>query len=328
MPTNFAIRSFSLVIAGLLTVGNAAADSDTFKAKTVRIIVPLPAGSAPDVIARKISENLGKSLQVPVIVENKPGFSGFLGGQDMLRYPADGSALYMSISSFIVITPQTYSKIPYSPVKDFRPLVQVGRTPVALAVSATGKYSTLNDYLEEAKKNPEGVSFASFGNGTAAHLLGEGLMQSAHVKLRHVPYKQSASPDVIGGHIDATIADIGSLTPYLGDKPRMKILAVTGEKRDPSLPDVPTFKELGHPSLESMVGWYGVFGAKDMPTKVADHLSKAILEASSAPQFKSSMAMLGYQYTGIAGEPFADIVNTDYKRWGDVIRSIGGIRLD
>ncbi|MBS0469063.1 MAG: tripartite tricarboxylate transporter substrate binding protein [Proteobacteria bacterium] len=328
MLIKLAIRNLGLVVAGILIFGNAVAESDSIKAKTLRIIVPLPAGSAPDVIARKISENLGKSLQIPVIVENKPGFSGFVGGQDMLRYPADGSALYMSISSFIVIAPQIYSKIPYNPVKDFRPLVQIGRTPIALAVSAVGKFNNLNDYVEEAKKNPEGISFASFGNGTSAHLLGEGLMQSAHIKLRHVPYKQSASTDVIGGHIDATIADIGSLTPYLGDKPRMKILAITGEKRDPNLPDVPTFRELGYSNLESMVGWYGVFGPKSMPTKVADHLSQSILEATSAPQFKSSMAMLGYQYTGITGDQFTDIVNADYKRWGDVIRSIGGIRLD
>lgn len=328
MPTNNAIRVLGFLAAGVLPLSTAAAQPDAFTAKNLRIIVPLPAGSAPDVIARKISENLGKSLHVPVIVENKPGFSGFIGGQELLRAPADGSTLYMSISSFIVITPQTYSKIPYHPVKDFKPLVQIGKTPIALAVSASGKFTSLKDYVEAAKKNPEGVSFASFGNGTAAHLLGEGLMQSAQIKLRHVPYKQSASPDVIGGHIDATIADIGSLIPYLGDKPRMRILAISGEKRDPALPDVPTFRELGHPALEPMMGWYGVFAPKGIPPKVADYLSQAILEASNAPQLKSSMALLGYQYTGIAGDQFSATVNADYMRWGDVIRSIGGIRLD
>lgn len=328
MSVNNALRVFGFLIAGIFAFGDAAAQQEPFKAKSIRIIVPLPAGSAPDVIARRISENLGKSLHVPVIVENKPGFSGFVGGQEVLRAPADGSSLYMSISSFIVITPQTYSKIPYNPVRDFKPLVQIGRTPMTLAVSATGKFSTLKDYIEEARKNPENVSFASFGNGTAAHLLGEGLMQSAQIKLRHVPYKQSASSDVIGGHIDSTIADIGSLLPFLGDRPKLRILAVTGEKRDPSLPDVPTFKEQGYSSLETMVGWYGVFVSKATPPKVAEQLSAAIIEATSSAQFKSSIAMLGYQYTGVVGEPFSEIVNTDYKRWGDTIRSIGGIRLD
>lgn len=328
MSVNNALRSLSLLVTGILALNNAAAQQESLKAKSIRVIVPLPAGSAPDVIARRISENLGKSLRVPVIVENKPGFSGFIGGQEVLRHPADGSALYMSISSFIVITPQTYSKIPYNPIRDFKPLVQIGRTSMALAVSATGKFATLKDYVEEARKTPESVSFASFGNGTAAHLLGEGLMQSAQIKLRHVPYKQSATSDVVGGHVDATIADIGSLAPFLGDRRKLKILAVTGEKRDPLLPDVPTFKEQGYSSLEKMVGWYGVFVPRATPPKVAEQLSAAIVETTSSAQFKSSISMLGYQYTGITGDQFSDIVSADYKRWGETIHSIGGIRLD
>lgn len=328
MPRISLLRGLALLAAASFLSAPAAAQQDSLKIRNMRIVVPLPAGSAPDVIARRLSENLAKSLGIPVIVENKPGFSGFIGGQDVLRAPADGSALYMSVSSFVVITPQTYAKIPYDPVRDFRPLVQFGTTSLALAASAAGRFSSLADYVGQAKKDAESVSFASFGNGTAAHLMGEEFMRAAQIKLRHVPYKQSATPDVIGGHLDATITDIGSLTPFLGTPPKVRVLAVTGKKRDPLLPDVPTFHEQGYPALDEMVGWLGIFAPKSMPAALADRLSNAIVEATQPAPFRQSLAMLGYQFTGIQGEPFAQTVQADYKRWGDVIRAIGGIRLD
>ena len=327
MPKTCIRRILALSAASLLSL-NCAAQQDLIKAKSIRNIVPLPAGSAPDVIARKMSESLGKSLKIPVLVENKPGFSGFIGGQEVLRAPADGSALYVSVSSFIVITPQVYSKIPYDPLREFKPLVQLGTTSLALAASSTGKFATLKDYVQAAQAQPESVSFGSFGNGTSAHLLGEALMQAAKIKTKHVPYKQSASSDVIGGHLDSTITDVGSLTPFLGDPPKLKVLAVTGEKRDPLLPDVPTFQEQGYAALARMGGWLGVFAPKAVPAPVAERLSAAIVEATQSAEFKSAIAKLGYQYTGTQGEPFSDIVQADYKRWGDQLRAIGGVQLD
>lgn len=330
MPVVKIVRNLALLsAAGALCLSVTAKDSSQVpKLKSLRIVVPLPAGSAPDVLARKISENLGKSLGIPVIVENKPGFSGFIGGQEVLRSPADGSSLYMAISSFVVITPQTYSKIPYDPVRDFRPLVQIGRTPLALAVSTSGRFSSLDSYVGEARKTPELVSFGSFGNGTAAHLLGEEFMRAGKIKLRHVPYKQSATPDVIGGHLDATITDVGSLTPFIGDPPKLRVLAVTGDKRNSLLPDVPTFAEQGYDSVSKMMGWLGVFAPKNIPPAMAEKLSQAIIQATEPVQYRASMAMLGYQYSGIQGAQFSDIVNADYKRWGETINAIGGIRLD
>lgn len=330
MPVIKIMRKLALLSAASALCFSAAAreEPQALKFKSLRIVVPLPAGSAPDVLARRMSENLGKSLGIPVIVENKPGFSGFIGGQDVLRSPADGSSLYMAISSFVVITPQTYSKIPYDPVRDFKPLVQIGRTSLALAVSSSGRFSSLNSYVDEARKNPDLVAFGSFGNGTAAHLLGEEFMRAGKIRLRHVPYKQSATPDVIGGHLDATITDVGSLTPFLSEPPKLKVLAVTGDKRNSLLPEVATFAEQGYGSVSQMMGWLGVFAPRNIPPAVAEKLSQAIVQATEPVQYKASMAMLGYQYSGLQGEQFSDIVNADYKRWGETIKAIGGIRLD
>jgi len=331
MLPRYFIRHFALFLlaaAALFQAGHAMAAPDALNVKNIRIVVPLPAGSAPDVLARRLADSMGQSLGLPVVVENKTGFSGFIGGQDVLRAPADGSALYMTVSSFVVITPQVYRKIPYHPVHDFKPLVQLGTTSLALAVSATGRFENLNEYVAAGRKDPGLVAFASFGIGTAAHLIGEAFMRSANVRLLHVPYKQSASPDVIGGHVDATITDVGSLTPYLADPPRMRVLAVTGQSRDPLLPQAPTFHEQGHPALDGMVGWLGIFAPKGVAPEVVETLSSAIAEAAQAAPFKQTMATLGYQYTGRAGDAFEQIVHADYQRWGDAIQAIGGIQLD
>jgi len=328
LPRRLVLRVL-LAFFVLFQVGYTTASAKALDLKHIRLVVPLPAGSAPDVLARHLAESMSQSLGLTVVVENKTGFSGFIGGQDVLRAPADGSALYVSVSSFVVITPQTYRTIPYHPVHDLKPLVQLGTTSLALAVSATGRFAKLDDYLTAARENPGTVSFASFGTGTSAHLIGEALMRAADVKLLHVPYKSSASPDVIGGHVDATITDVGSLQPYLADPARMRVLGVIGTAtRDPLLPDAPTFGEQGYPALDKMGGWLGVFASKGIEPEVAKILSAAIVEAAQADSFKQAMATLGYHHTGRTGAAFEQIVQDDYQRWGDTIQAIGGIQLN
>ena len=305
----------------------ASAQTDAITAKSIRIIVPLPAGSAPDSLARKIAANMATTLRRPVYVENKPGFSGFIGGQDVVRAPGDGGTLYVSVSSFIVITPQVYANIPYNPTKALQPLVQLGTTPLQLSVAADGKFKTLADYVAAAKAAPGQYSFASFGNGTAAHLMGEEFMRVAGIKLLHVPYKTSATPDVIGGAVDATITDVGSVKPFIGAPAKLRILAVAGSARSPEA-DVPTFGELGYKSMDGMVGWLGVFGPTSMSADTSRELADVIAKANQDPQVLSTMQTLGYQPTGVKGPRFAQIVRNDYQRWGQIIQSIGGIRLD
>ena len=289
----------------------------------VRLIIPLPPGSAQDAMARRLAERMSVVWAQPTIVDNKPGASGILATDAVVKSPADGSVLSFTMASTITIAPHTFRKLPYDPLRDLKPVIQVGTTPLVLVVNASNPARTLKEFLDNARKNPGKVSFGSFGNGTSAHLLGEELNGKAGVKLLHVPYKTVATTDLLGGTLDSAISDFGSVRDFLQAPARLRVLALTGDHRSREYPDIPTFGEQGFPSLDPMVGWVGVFAPAAMPDAQVEKLAKEFAPIVQGADMQQQLRAFGYDASGLTGSALRQYVQDDYARWGAIAKRSG-----
>lgn len=288
----------------------------------VRFVIPLGPGSAQDAIARRLSERMGVTLGQSAIIENKPGASGILATETVVKAPADGSVLTFTMASTISIAPHTFRKLPYDPLRDLKPVIRVATTPLLLVVNASNPAHTLAQFLDGARKNPGKVSFGSFGNGTSAHLLGEELGLKAGVKLLHVPYKSVATPDLLGGVVDSAITDFGSIRDFLRPPARLRVLAITGATRNRDYPDIPTFGEQGFPSLDPMVGWVGVFAPAGVPDAQVAQLGKDLAGVVNGPELQQTLRIFGYDAGTLTGDALKRYVREDYERWGAIAKAI------
>lgn len=315
-------------IALALVPPKPAAAEAPLSTRPIRLVVSLGPGSGPDAIARRLADKLAPTVGQSVLVENRPGVSGILAADTVAKSSPDGSTLAFAMGSTIAIAPHVYSKVPYDTLRDLKPVIQVGATPFILLVNAADPAKTLAQFIANAKANPNTVSFASFGNGTAAHLMGEELSRVAQIQMVHVPYKTSAIPDLIGGRINASIGDIGTARAHLGTGGKLRALAVSGASRNSAFPEVPTFGEQGFPSFDVMVGWVGIFAPAATPAPITARWAQEVVAILKTEDMRSSMVLLGYEPTGQTNEAFAQIVRRDHDRWGKVVKDMGGITLD
>ena len=328
------MRRTLLLAAGLLAVAAhvpaMAQGATAFPSKPVRILVPLAPGGGVDTITRKLGEKLGPAFKQPIIVENKPGAAGTLAIDAVAKAPPDGHTIALVAGSMIAINPHVLRKMPYDTAKDLVPVAQVGTTPLVLLVNANNPAKTLKEFLAAAKAKPKEANFGSYGNASVGHLLGEALGRAAGVPMVHVPYKGAtpAITDLIGGQVNAVIADFGSARAHIGPGGKLRALALSANKRVAAYPNVPTFGEEGLPQLDSMNGWLGVFAPAKTPSDVVAKLASEIGKALAMDDLKSGLADLGYEATGVGGDRFAGIVRQDTERWGAVIKSVGGITLE
>jgi tripartite-type tricarboxylate transporter receptor subunit TctC len=288
----------------------------------VRFVIPLGPGSAQDGIARRLSERMGVVLDQPAIVENKPGASGILATETVVKAPADGSVLTFTMASTISIAPHTFRKLPYDPLRDLVPVIRVGTTPLLLVVHASNPAQNLADFLDNARRNPGKVSFGSFGNGTSAHLLGEELGLKAGVKLLHVPYKSVSTPDLLGGVLDSAITDFGSIRDFLVPPARLRVLAITGTQRNREHPEIPTFGEQGFRSLDPMVGWVGVFAPAGVPDAQVSRLGQELAGLVNSSELQQTLRSFGYDAGTLTGDALKRYVREDYDRWGAIAKAI------
>lgn len=312
-----------LAAAVLVPAAAAHAQIPASDKPPVRIVIPLMPGSAQDAIARRLAERLAPVWSQTAIVENKPGASGILATDAVVKAPGDGSVLAFTMASTITIAPHTFRKLPYDPMRDLKPVIQVGTTPLLLVVNASNPARTLREFLDAARKNPGKVSFGSFGNGTSAHLLGEELNRKAGVKLLHVPYKSVSTPDLLGGTLDSAITDFGSIREYLRAPARLRVLAVTGSQRNREYPDIPTFGEQGLPSLDPMVGWVGVFVPAGMADTEVARLARDFGRVVGGTELQQLLRSFGYEASGLTGAALKRYVQEDYARWGAIAEAIG-----
>ena len=288
--------------------------------RPVRMVLPLAPGGGSDTVGRAVANEMGKALNVTIVAENKPGASGTLALGDVVRTPVSNPTFGLLLGSTVAIVPHLM-KVPYDSVKDVKPVVQLGTTPLVLLVNRNHPAKTLAEYVAISKRNPQ--SFGSYGSGTASHVVGEAFSSAAALKLVHVPYKGTAPAinDLMGSQVDSVVADFGAAGQHLGKDGKLRALAVTGATRAESFPDVPTFGEQGFPSMNELVGWIGFVTSANTSDEQVAAWAKAAADAVRVPEVRQRLVTLGYTPTGTHGKDFEKIVADDPVRWGTRIKA-------
>jgi len=288
-----AIAGFSGGLA-LLTAAPARAET-AYPSRTIKMIVPYPAGGTTDFLGRMVADQLQAGLGAGVVVENRPGAATSTGAEWVARADPDGYTLLMATSTTLAINRTLYKKLPYDPVKDFTPIALVAAVPFALIVNPQIPAKTLSEFIAYAKAKP-GLAFGSAGNGSPQHLGAEMLRSAAGIDIRHVPYRGSvpAMQDVIAGHISFMVVDLQPALPQIR-KGKVRVLGVTTPKRVAAAPDIPTLAEGGLAGFD-LVAWQGVVAPAGVPRPIVDQLAAQIANLLADPGTRDRL-------TAIALEP-------------------------
>jgi tripartite-type tricarboxylate transporter receptor subunit TctC len=291
------LAATAALAAGPLAAQTAAQSAAAYPTKPIKFIVPYTPGGTTDLIARTIGQKLTEAWSQQVIVENRPGAAGWLGIQGVAKSPADGYTIGLTISN-IIYAKSLYQKLPFDIDKDFEPVSMLSRSALGLVVPTSLPVNTVEEYIAMARKPGSNVSYGSFGQGTTANIFGETLNLAAKINVTHVPYKGMGPlvTDLLGGQISSAWMDTATLVPLV-QAGKLKVLGMTGTKRIPSVPNVPTFLELGHVGFEP-VGFFLVVAPAGTPKDIVAKLSGGINKALQAPEFSAKLRELGQEPVG------------------------------
>lgn len=289
--------------------------------KPVTLIVPFPAGGSTDTIARSLAPKLQEKLGGTFIVDNKPGATGTIGAGMVKRAPADGHALLVSSLGPFVIAPHLLKSVPYDTAKDFDLLMVAVQAPNVLVVPAASPLKSTAELLAKLKAQPGKVSFASSGNGSSDHLTAELFWQQTGTEGLHVPYKggSPAINDLLGGQVDASFQNINAVIQHI-NAGKLRALAITGDKRSPLLPQVPTLDEAGVKGVD-VYSWQAVAAPKGLPADVKAKLHAALVESLNDPQLKPKLTEVGFEIVANTPEQFAKFQQAEFARWKQLIES-------
>jgi len=314
--------------AGLLALAATTAGAQDFPNKPVRVIIPFPAGGLTDVLMRGLGESLSKKWQQPVIVDNRPGANTIIGAQAVAGAEPDGYTLLMANDPTLSSNQYLYNKLPYDPVNDFVPVVNIAMTEQVLVVPGNSPYNTLEEFLQDARNHPGKLDYGSFGVGSKAHLDTEAFGRMAGAKFNHVPYKGVADVMVAiqGGQVDFGLTGVSPVVEHIKSG-RMKGLAISSPERRSQMPDVPTFAEKGFPDYES-IAWFGLVAPKGTPETVVNKIAADVLEAASQPALQERyITGVGLVFANQDADEFAAFLEKDRKKYAEKIQA-AGVKLD
>ena len=309
---------------GLALLISPAIAQAAYPSRTVKMIVPYPAGGTTDLLGRLVADRLKVGLGATVIVENKPGAGTTLGAEQVARSEPDGYTLLMATSTTLAINKTLYKKLPYDPVKDFTPIALLAGVPFALIVNPMLPAKTLAEFIAYAKSKPRELAYGSAGNGSPQHLGAEMLRTAAGIDIRHVPYRGSvpAMLDVIAGHIPFMIVDLQPALQQIREG-KVRVLGVTTPKRVAAAPDIPTLAETGLPGFE-LVAWQGVVAPAGVPRAIVDQLAAQIAKLVADPATRDKLTTLALEpLTGSTPDSFAAYIKTEVDRWAVVVKNSG-----
>ncbi len=315
---NHCRRSLLVLAASAAVAGSAWAD--TYPSKSIRLVVPFPAGGATDIFARAVAGKLGERLGVSMVVDNKPGAGGTIGSDIGAKAPADGYTLLLTTSSTHAIGPSfaTAGKLPYDAVADFTPIAHLGNAPSIVLVPNNSPAKTMKEFVDHARKNPGRLNYASSGNGTVVHLGTEHFKSMAGLFMVHIPYRGTALaiPDLVSGKLDLLIDSLPSGLPHVKEG-RLRALAITSLKRSPLMPELPPVADTV-PGYES-VTWFGLYGPKGLPADVVTRVNTAVNQALQDADVKDRLARLGIEPVGGTPQQFAAMTQADRNKWKKII---------
>ena len=315
--------SLVLGVAAAAVCGTAAAQTAAFPTKGLRIIVPYAVGGATDQTARLLARSLSQRFGQPVVVENKAGAGGTLGHDAVAKANPDGYTLLFSAAGPLTVTPHTYPKLSYEPVKGFDPITLVATQPLLLVVNPALKVNSVAELIKAAQARPGKLTYGSFGNGSAAHLAGEYFKTLAKVDMVHVPYKGSAPAlvDLVAGQIDLMF-DVFSTAAPLAKSGKLRPLAISSRERSSQFPDVPTMEQAGVAGFEAGT-WFGVLAPAGTPKPVIEILSKAVNAAIAEKDFSDTLVAQGAVLRGGTPSQFGEFFAAEFEKWGKIVKTAG-----
>jgi tripartite-type tricarboxylate transporter receptor subunit TctC len=320
------VRALSLALVATLALAGVAAAQD-FPSRPITIVAPFPPGGVADLTARPVAAALEKVLKNPVGVVNKTGAAGAVGMQFVATSKPDGHTLLLALSSISIIpeADKLFGRPPAYTVDQFTPIALISADPTVLVVRSESPWKTAKDFIEDARKRPAQISFSSSGIYGTLHMAMELLAHSADIKMRHVPMAGlgPALTALLGGHVDALASGPAAVLPHIKSG-KLRPLAGWGEKRVASLPDVPTFKELGHPDAEFYI-WAGLFAPKGLPAPVLAKLLEATKAAVDQPEFRAAMEKMETPIAFRQGAEFQRFFDNDAKRLAAGVQKVGKV---
>ena len=314
-------RSRSLAVLALCMSAIAAgASAQSYPAKTVRIVVPFPAGGNADLFARMLAEKMSASWGQPVVVDNRAGAAGIIGTQLVAKSAPDGYTVLMGTTGTHTTNPAVYAKLPYDPVKDFAPVSNFADSPFLLVTHPSVPAHNLKQLIALAKSRPGQLHYASFGAGSSAHLAGEMLRTRTGIDVVHVAYKGGppALADVVGGHVSFMFNALPAVMPQVKAQ-RLRAIALASDKRFASAPGVPTFAEAGVADFEAG-SWYGILAPAGTPREIVTRMHGEIVRVLALADVKQRLAAEGAVPIGNTPEQFGAQIRRDMARWVKVAR--------
>ena len=307
------------VSAAMLAAAAGQAGAQGYPNKPVQLQVPFAPGGTTDIVARAISDPLGRALGQPVIVINKAGGGGVIGANETAKAPPDGYQLGMATVSTTAANPAINAKIPYNPLTDFTPIINVAATPNVIAVHPGFPAKDYKGFIAELKKSPGKYSFASSGTGSIAHLQMELYKNLSGTFITHIPYRGSgpALTDTVAGNVPMIFDNLPSALPFIRDK-RLIPIVVAAPQRLKELPDVPTFKEVGLEPVNRLA-YYGIYGPKGLPKEVVDKVNAGVKKALEDPATKKRIEDTGSFIVANTPEEFAAQIKAEFEVYKQVV---------
>jgi tripartite-type tricarboxylate transporter receptor subunit TctC len=303
-----------------------SARADDYPARGIRVIVPYSAGGSSDAPMRVVAQQLSQQLGQALVVENKPGQGGMIGTEAAARSAPDGYTLLLA-SNPQVISASLYKNLGFDPVGDFSAISLFVREPSVLVVNPRMPVRTLREFIDYVKARPGKIDYASSGNGSAQHLFTAMFLSAAGLQMMHIPYRGSAQAvtDVVGGQILVAMPGLAAMMPHIREK-RLIPLAVTGEKRSPLLPDVPTLAESGFPGFSAYV-WSGLVAPKGTPAPIIDRLNRELKQAMAAPAVKTYMDNASVEIITDTPAEFQAFLQQEKERAAKAVQQ-AGLKVD
>jgi tripartite-type tricarboxylate transporter receptor subunit TctC len=316
------MRLYRLLLI-LLCVYCGAAAAQPYPSKPVRVVMGFPPGTTVDVLMRPIAQRLTETLGQPLVLDNRPGATGIIAIETVVRAPADGYTLLATPGSALTSSPHLHSKITFDTLRDLKPVIQLGAFSYVLIAHPGVPAKSVPELIALARAKPGVLTYGSTGLGSGFHLAGELFATMAKVQLSHVPYKGGPAvvTDMLGGRIDLMFYSLAVVLPQVRAG-RLRAIAVTGLTRDPLLPEVPTVAESGLPKYE-IGGWHGLFAPAGTPNAVVAQLNAAVARILGTVEIKTLWTSQGMGIVSGGPDAFAALVKSDYEKYGALIRSAG-----
>lgn len=307
------------VLALLLAMACSGAWAQGYPNKPVRIIVPFPPGGATDIVTRLVAQKLTEAWGQSVVVENRSGAGGNIGGEAAARSAPDGYTLFMTSGSIVTANQYIYKKMSFDPAKDLIPITNVASGPQVIVVNPSFPAKTLKEFIDAARARPGALNYGHAGIGTQTHLAAENFLYAANLNVTSIPYKGEgpAMTDLIANQINMVTANIAGAIGSV-NQGKLRALAVTGKQRSPQLPNIPTVAET-LPGFEN-IGWFGLMAPAGTPKEVVDKVYRDTAKAIDTTEMRARFYVLGMVPVGNTPEQFADAIRKESARWLKVVR--------